>query len=201
MRKSARILGQEFGLTAQEMNFVLKEGGYLVGEPGNYFVTEKGEKYAEEQDHHRGTGGYAHYNRYWTTRTWDDGIADELDITAERKREIREAISLAKQKLNKPEDNNLADDYNSYGNGNEYVGVADDNDNKDALFAAVGALLLAASAYGVYKAAPHIKRWWNDKAVPGLKKMKIKVTGKAEKIEEVKDNDNLTEQSMPETNE
>jgi hypothetical protein len=78
MRKSARILGQEFGLTSQEMNFVLKEEGYLDGEPGNYFITEKGEKYAEEQDYHRGTGGYAHYNRYWTTRTWDDGITDGL---------------------------------------------------------------------------------------------------------------------------
>ncbi len=81
MRKSARILGQGYGLTAQELNFVLKEEGFLDGEPGNYTVTEKGEKYAEEQDHHRGTGGYAHYNRYWTIRTWDDGITDELEIT------------------------------------------------------------------------------------------------------------------------
>lgn len=187
MRKSARVLGQEYGLTAQEMNFVLKEEGYLDGEPGNYFVTEKGEKYAKEQDHHRGTGGYAHYNRYWTTRTWDDGIVDELDITAERKREIREAISLAKQKLNKSEDNNLAGDYNSY--GNEYVGVADDNDSEDDLDAAVGVLLLAASAYGVYKVAPHVKRWWNDKAVPGLKKMKNKIAGKEEKTDEEPETD------------
>jgi len=184
MRKSARVLGQEYGSSAQEMNFVLKEEGYLDGEPGNYLVTEKGEKYAKEQDHHRGTGGYAHYNRYWTTRTWDDGIASELDITAERKKEIREAISLAKQKLNKSEDNNSADDYNRYGNGSEYVGVADDNDNMDALVAAVGVLLLAASAYGVNKAAPRIKRWWNVSAVPGLKKMKNKIAGKEEKTDE-----------------
>jgi len=66
MRKSARILGQEYGLTAQEMNFVLKEEGFLDGEPGNYTVSEKGKKYSEEQDHHRGTGGYAYYNRNWT---------------------------------------------------------------------------------------------------------------------------------------
>lgn len=175
MRKSARVLGQEYGLTAQEMNFVLKEEGYLDGEPGNYLVTEKGEKYAKEQDHHRGTGGYAHYNRYWTTRTWEDGIASELDITAERKKEIREAISLAKQNLNKSED------YNSYGNGNEYAGVSDDNDNMDAFVAAVGVLLLAASAYSVNKAAPHIKRWLSVTVVPGLKKMKCKIAGKEEK--------------------
>lgn len=178
MRKSARILGQEYGLSAQELNFVLKEEGFLDGEPGNYTVTEKGEKYAQEQDHHRGTGGYAHYNRYWTTRTWDDGIVDELDITDDRKREIRAAISLSKQKANEPE-NNLTVDYNSY--GNNYVDSEDDNNDRDALVAAVGALLLAASAYGVYKAAPYIKRWWNDKAVSGLRKMRNKLIGKEER--------------------
>jgi hypothetical protein len=98
MRKSARILGQDYCLTAQEMNFVLKEEGYLDGEPGNYTVTEKGEKYAEERDYHRGTGGYAHYNRNWSTRTWSDEIQNELDITAERRSEIRQAIALAKKK-------------------------------------------------------------------------------------------------------
>ena len=89
MRKSAIVLGQEYGLTAQEMNFVLKEEGFLDGETGSYTVTEKGEKYAEEQDHSRGTGGYSWYNKAWTTRTWDDEITDELDITEDRKKEPR----------------------------------------------------------------------------------------------------------------
>jgi len=31
----------------------MKEEGFLDGEPGNYTVTEKGEKYAEEQNHSR----------------------------------------------------------------------------------------------------------------------------------------------------
>jgi len=43
MSKSATALGQEYGLTAREMNFVLREEGFLGGEPGNYTVTEKGE--------------------------------------------------------------------------------------------------------------------------------------------------------------
>jgi hypothetical protein len=172
MRKSARVLGQECGLTAQEMNFVLKEEGFLDGEPGNYTVTENGEKYAEEQDHSRGTGGYSWYNRAWTTRTWDDGIADELDITEDRKKEIRQAISIAKQKTNESEDEGLAIECNSYSNE-----AADTTDaNNDALVEAVSALLVAVSAYGIYKATPYIKRWWSDKAVPSLKKMKNKVT-------------------------
>ena len=61
MRKSARILGEDYGLTAKEMNFLLKDEGYLEGAPGNYSVTEKGNAYAKEEDHHRGTGGYARY--------------------------------------------------------------------------------------------------------------------------------------------
>lgn len=183
MGKSARALGQEYGLTAQEMNFILKEEGYLDGEPGNYSVTEKGAKYEEEQDHSRGTGGYSWYNRAWTTRTWDDGIADELDITEDRKKEIRQAISIAKQKATESEDEGSAfePDYIS----NEDTETKDVKN--DALVLAVGVLLVAVSAYGIYKAAPYIKRWWNDKAVPSLKKMKNKVTGKEGKMDEKTD--------------
>lgn len=171
MRKSARVLGQEYGLTAQEMNFVLKEEGFLDGDPGNYAVTEKGEKYAEEQYHSRGTGGYSWYNRAWTTRTWDDGITDELDITEDRKKEIRQAISIAKQKINESEDEGIVIERDSRSNENADTTDADN----DALVVAVSALLVAVSAYEIYKATPYIKRWWTDKAVPNLKKMKNRV--------------------------
>ncbi|MGW6455482.1 hypothetical protein ACWF94_06045 [Streptomyces sp. NPDC055078] len=70
MGKSARVLGEEFGRTAREMNALLKEYGYLDGNPGAYGLTEKGQQYAKEQYHSRGTGGYAQYNRNWETRTW-----------------------------------------------------------------------------------------------------------------------------------
>lgn len=42
MRKYARVLNQKYGLTNQEMNFVLKDEGYLNGDAGNYSVTEMG---------------------------------------------------------------------------------------------------------------------------------------------------------------
>lgn len=42
MRKSARYLGRDVGLNAEEVNVWLKEEGYLEGEPGDYRVTEKG---------------------------------------------------------------------------------------------------------------------------------------------------------------
>ncbi len=180
MRKSARVLGQEYGLTAQEMNFVLKEEGFLDGNPGNYTVTEKGEKFAEVNYAGR---SYGYCNGGWPTRTWDDGITDGLYITEDRKKEIRQAILIAKQKINESEDEGIAMEWDSCSNED-----ADTTDARnDALVVAVSVLLVAVSAYGIYKAAPYIKRWWNDKAVPNLKKIKNKVTSKAQKMNEKTD--------------
>ena len=93
MGKSARILGEAYNLNAQEMNYILNKEGFLDGEPGDYFPSEMGKQYATQKDFHRGTGGYAQYNRYWTTTTWDDSIKDALHITPELKAEARKAIA------------------------------------------------------------------------------------------------------------
>jgi hypothetical protein len=87
MGMSARVLGFEFGRTAREMNELLKDHGYLYGTPGAYGLTEKGQQYAEEEYHSRGTGGYAHYNRSWETRTWSDGTTVALKAEMEASRE------------------------------------------------------------------------------------------------------------------
>ena len=79
----------------------------MYREASNYTVTEKGWEYAVEQDRRLGTSGYAHYNRYWTTRTWDNGITDELDITEEKKKEIQQEISIAK-KIQESADTDMA---------------------------------------------------------------------------------------------
>lgn len=84
MRLSATMIGRTMGLTARAVNVLLKEHGYLYGEPGAYGLTEKGAAYGHETWHHRGPGGYAHYNRDWETRSWSEGILDVLaaDIAA-----------------------------------------------------------------------------------------------------------------------
>lgn len=197
LRKSARIMGQDYGLTAQEMNFVLKEEGYLDGEPGSYSVTEKGSSYAVEEDHHRGTGGYSWYNRYWTTRTWDDSIQDEIEITDERKKEIREALALAKQKIRESEDTDISISSPDTDMNSEDVS---ENDDSDPLVLAIGALIVGVSVYGIYKAAPYVKNWWNDKAVPGIKEMKNRISGKTTKLrneveDDVKSVDNIVIES------
>ena len=76
MGKSARILGWEFGKTAQQMNETLHEYGYLEGRPDAWRLTAKGESYAEEHSRSNGYGGWA--ARSWETRTWDDEIVEAL---------------------------------------------------------------------------------------------------------------------------
>ncbi len=73
MKKSARQLGDMLGKTAQEVNLLLKEHGYLDGTPGDYYVTEKGKSYAEERFKDNGYGGYA--ARSWSFTMWDEEIA------------------------------------------------------------------------------------------------------------------------------
>ncbi len=95
MGLSARIIGKMFNLTAEEMNRVLLKLGYLEGSPGNYIPTDKASDFVTETDFHRGTGGYDWYNRYWTTRTYDDTILDQLnrEITPELCQEAREEVA------------------------------------------------------------------------------------------------------------
>lgn len=91
MGVSARVLGEKFRLTAQEMNRVLVRFGILQGTPGNYELTELGKKYAIVKDHHRGCGGYSYYNRDWSTITYDESIKKILNVTDEvRKKAIEE---------------------------------------------------------------------------------------------------------------
>ena len=106
-----------------------------------------------------------------------DGIADEQNVT--KNKNNRQAISIAKQKTNEFEGEDLATESDNY----NYEDSDTTDSNNEALVQALSELLIAASAYGIYKATPYIKSWWRDKAVPSLKKMKHKVTGKEEETE------------------
>ena len=88
MTLSAKRLGERCGLTAEEMNILLKEEGFLSGEPGNYYPTEKGKLFVIEKGDDNGYGGYAF--RGWNWFEWDERILEELDTSVEHKRYIRE---------------------------------------------------------------------------------------------------------------
>ena len=92
MGVSARIMGREYGLNAQEMNKVLQKEGFLSGKPGDYTPTEKAMEYVKESYYHRGCGGYDRFNRYWVERTYDPSIMKELNVTDELKNIVRNEL-------------------------------------------------------------------------------------------------------------
>lgn len=176
MQVSARILGYDYGLTAEEMNRVLWKQGFLQGTPGDYSLTEKALPYAVEKDFHRGNGGYACYNRYWTTRTFDYSIKEELDVSDELINEVRDEIAsaraaryaaqataraqaeadfLAKQASEKTEKE-----------ANEKAALETEEiiakwKKAGKIGLGIGSVIII--GYGIYKATPKIKEWWNKK--------------------------------------
>lgn len=180
MQVSARILGQEYGLTAQEMNRVLVKQGFLQGTPGDYSLTQKGLQYAEEKNFHRGTGGYACYNRYWTTRTFDDSIKDDLDVPPELINEVRgegaadraaQAAARAQANaefLEKQAAEKAAQEAAERSAREAAERSALEVAERIAEWEKVGKIGLAISVaailwYGIYKATPKVRQWWNDR--------------------------------------
>lgn len=180
MGKSATQLGKAFFLNGQEMNQLLKDQGFLEGEPGAYRVTEKGLPFATETDFHRGTGGSPWYNRYWSERTWDPSIMSELDMSVKRQQaaidaiaDRRAAAAAARKAAQEIADQNLKATGSAFINPMEDIST-DSSGSRGGLTAgdiAVGVGILGAvigAGYGIYKAAPHVKCWWNEKAKPWL---------------------------------
>ena len=144
--RSARILGQDHGLNAGEMNLALKARNFLVGEPGAYRVTEKGLPFATETFETRGTGGYPQYNPSWETRTWDPSITDQLNITDELKQAVRAEAKLLRQRHAEAR---AASSIVGEGGGNDGLEVAGHLDIKRLTIGIAIALGVTASAYGV----------------------------------------------------
>lgn len=158
MGKSARVLGWEFGRTDREMNELLKDHGYLYGNPGAYGLTEKGQQYAEEQYHSRGTGGYAHYNRSWETRTWSDETAAALKADMEANPGGFDAGDSPTEE----------EDTFGYEPFVDCSGSGDDDDPQPSW----KELAIGGAIVGALLMAPHVKPFWNNKVKPAAKKLR-----------------------------
>ncbi|OEJ43096.1 hypothetical protein AR457_02245 [Streptomyces agglomeratus] len=142
------------------MNELLKDHGYLYGNPGAYGLTEKGQQYAEEQYHSRGTGGYAQYNRSWETRTWNDETAAALKADMEANPEGFGAGNSPTE-----EDDDLGYEPFLDGSGS---GSGDDDDPQPSWKGlAIGGVIV-----GALLVAPHVKPFWNNKVKPAVKKLR-----------------------------
>ncbi len=76
MNMSAKMLGTVLGITSREVNLLLKENGYINGEPGKWVLTELGKQFAEISQKDNGYGGYA--KRTWQFLMWNEDIIKNL---------------------------------------------------------------------------------------------------------------------------
>ena len=163
MGKSARVLGWEFGRTAREMNELFNQYGYLEGDPGAYRITEKGQQYAEEQYHFRGTGGYAHYNPHWETRTWNAETAAALraDMESNPGGVVVEHALVEEDDNDDPFEYEPPLDYNASDNDGSQFGWKD--------------MVIAGAIVGAILIAPRVKPFYDNKVNPAARKLRDKL--------------------------
>ncbi|MER5834846.1 hypothetical protein ABT116_29410 [Streptomyces sp. NPDC002130] len=179
MGKSATVLGREIGKTGREMNLLLLRYGYLTGEPGAYSLTDKGERYGTQEDHHRGNVRSLHYYRQWTTTTWSDETLAALlnDMTnAPAPPEHAESFRDDDVTVAEAEPVGATDRGASGGTGTR---------GDLRMVAIAAALLVGAKAAQI--AAPHAQRWWSETAVPATSRVL-----KRRKRQDPSDNDAAT---------
>ncbi|MFH9745148.1 hypothetical protein ACH4MN_11955 [Streptomyces anulatus] len=140
------------------MNDLLKKHGYLDGKPGAYGLTEKGQQYAEEQYHSRGTGGSAQYNPSWETRTWSDETEAALKADMEANPggfDVGDSVITQEHAL-------------VYEPFAESGSSGDNNDSQPSW----KELAIGGAVMGALLVAPHAKPFWNNKVKPAAKKLR-----------------------------
>lgn len=172
---SATQIGRKIGgLGAAETNLLLKERGFLEGEACDYWPTEKGKEYTTIESFHAGTGGYAQYNRYWTTIKYNPEILDAIgEVTPEDKVRLSEAVREHRKAAHERNFGIDTEDPIETLPVEESEPEGGENPVADAIGAAVltiAAVYLAKKVYDV--AAPKARSWWTNKVAPKLESLK-----------------------------
>lgn len=172
---SATQIGRKIGgLGAAETNLLLKERGFLEGEACDYWPTEKGKEYTTIESFHAGTGGYAQYNRYWTTIKYNPEILDAIgEVSPEDKVRLSEAVREHRKAAHERNFGIDTEDPIETLPVEESEPEGGENPVADAIGAAVltiAAVYLAKKVYDV--AAPKARSWWTNKVAPKLEILK-----------------------------
>ena len=198
MRKSARCLGRDVGLNAEEVNVWLKEEGYLEGEPGDYRVTEKGRPYATQRHWETGSLNHAGY----VSTSWKEEILNEIGpLSPERRRELSDSVA-----ANRAEKKRQREEWEASlaANGDDSLddGQRDGNDTSDSNGGKVAAAAITVIAVsflaveGGQAAKPHVEKWWRETARPKIVKTKKNVMAKFKGV-----SDEQGEEADPKTTE
>ena len=180
MGMSATVIGKALNKTGREMNELLVDLGYLEGSPGDFSLTDKGKEYGSETEHHRGNGGYAHYNRVWETRTWDERIvtalADDMAAGTPTTNIDSEPVGEADRNDNTEQKNGTEQE--SGGTGRPVWAVA----------ALVGGAAVAVVGGVVVATNPRVHRWVGENITPRAQKAWHTLSGRGP-VETIADHD------------
>lgn len=156
---SARGIGKQIGATAMEVNFLLKDQGFLYGEPGAYGLTPKGKEFGVQQVHDNGYGGFAH--RSWETTHFAPGITEALDSAPEKLTKVREAIMAHKQALSaakKVAQAQAEAHFQAFQASKESAKVEHEIDPQKVWLVIAGIVVIAGVSYVAYKSVQGYKR-------------------------------------------
>jgi len=157
---SARLLGHLLGLTAMEVNLLLLHEGILEGEPGVYGLTDKGREYAGER--YVETGPRSGYD----LTTYDPKIIDDLDTSRERLQQVRAEASAIRRDRREIRKANAIDLWpNSPRNPDNQNNVSSEGVDPHVVVAVI--VVVGAAAYGIWKAAPRVRKMWKDRTMRG----------------------------------
>lgn len=162
--RSVTELGRPFGLSGQEFNVGLWLAGLLGGQPGAWWFTEQGKRFATEHYHQNGYGGHAH--RSWNTTSWLETVTDELDLSEPGIARIRQFISDRKlaQKAEREAARAAADAAFLATQAAKHAADAAPDVGSATRTRVVVGLGVAVTAYGLCKAVPVVRRRWKERA-------------------------------------
>lgn len=159
MGMSARVLGQEFGLSAPEMNQALSQAGLLEGKPQAWGFTEEGRKYASSERKWNGVSGHQQYIIDYDQVTWDPKVLEVLDLDDDKVRAARDAASEARRRAREA---TAASAVDLSAIADASPGDGSDSDGFDPKWILVGAVVVGTGLV-IYKVAPRLKRRWDEK--------------------------------------
>lgn len=152
-----------------EVNRLLKDQGFLYGEPGAYYLTPKGDKFGTQQINDNGYGGYAY--RSWPTTHFDPGITEVLDSSPDRLAKVREDILARRQALSaarKVEQAKGEAFFQAFQASLEADKVEREIDPQKVWFIIAGIAVVVGAGYGVYKGVQWCKRQKAAKTDPDV---------------------------------
>ena len=145
MSMSAKRLGEQYDISSQVVNMVLKDEGYLSGEPGNYSLTDKGESVlVREEGRDNGWGGSAF--KGWNWFEWPEDLLERINITPEKIDRAKEALRKHKQERKAASEAY----WNSLNVQDESAGVVYPANNSTGSM--IGRLIVGLAALGVLSA-------------------------------------------------